>query len=70
MLVALLIYYEFWLVHVCWHVGYDVSLCWSWDRGDANSGSIIILYFHVLFVVPESKVQRDFCNASCLYDLL
>ena len=70
MQVAFLIYYEIWLLLVRWHVGPNELACWSWDRGDANSGSIIILSFLVLFVVSESKVQRAFCIASCLSDIL
>ena len=77
MLVAFLIYYDFgWslcvgmLVLMCWHVGPDLLTCWSWDRGGANSGRFVILSCLILFVVPEGKVQREFCNASCLSDLL
>ena len=33
MLVAFLIYYEFRLVFLCWHVGPDVLACWSWCVG-------------------------------------
>ena len=70
MLVAFLIYYEFPLVLVYWHVGPDVLACWSWDRGCANKGRFGIMSCLVLFVVPEGKVQRNFCNANCLSDLL
>ena len=70
MLVAFLIYYEFWLFLFCWHVGPDVFKCLYWDRGGANSDRFVILTCLGLFVVPECKVQRDFCNASCLSDLL
>ena len=70
MLFAYLIYYEFWLVLLCWDVGPDVLACWSYDRVVANSGRFVILSFLILFVVPEDKAQRDFCNAICLSDLL
>ena len=33
MLVAFLIYYGFWLILLCWHVGPDVLACWSWCVG-------------------------------------
>ena len=66
MIVAFLIYYEFWLVLVYWHVGPDVLACCSWDRGGAKSGRFVILSCLFVFIVPEGKVQRDFCNASCL----
>ena len=69
MIAAFLIYYEFWLVLVCWHVGPDVLACWSWNRGNANSGKFVLLSCLVLFEVAEGKVQRYFCNASCLSDL-
>ena len=70
MIVVFLIYYEFWLVLVSWHVGPNVLACCTLDRGGANSGRFVILSFLVLFAVPESKVQRDFCNAGCLSYLL
>ena len=56
MLVAFLIYYEFWLFLVCWNVGPDVFKCLYWDRGGANSDRFVILSCLVLFVVPEGKV--------------
>ena len=43
MLVAFLIYYEFWLVNVCWHVGPDVLMCRPWDRGGVNSGRFVVV---------------------------
>ena len=53
MLVAFLIYYEFRLVLLGWHVGPDVLACWYWDRGGANSGRFVILSCLILFVVPK-----------------
>ena len=69
MLVAFLIYYEFWWL-VCLHVVPDVFAGWSWERGGAKSGRFVILSCLVVFVVAEDKFQRDFCYACCTSVLL
>ena len=62
MLVAYLIYYEFWLVLLCWQVGPGIE--------EVPFGLVFHTVLYFLFVFPEGKRQRDFCNASCLSDLL
>ena len=43
MLSALQIYYELWLVLVCWHVGPGVLACWSWCVG-----MLVLVCWHVV----------------------
>ena len=49
------------LVLMCWHVGPGI------EEVPTQAG---LSYCLVIFVVPEGKVQMDFCNASYLSDLL